>query len=858
MLSILIVMMLVVFSFYFFTANAQRRLIGQLEALADLKIQALERWIGDRTRRVVMIASLPELRRISAVLCSAESGKAEIAEANAQLRALIQLALDNYPELQEILVLTGEGGRVAFSTNPGNEGQYRVFDQAYVEGQKATFVKNVYHSAHTLKPTMTVSTPLRSESGQVYGVLLADLNLQIMELIIHDRTGLGETGETYLVDCYNVFVDNARLGRERYSRGVHSLGIDAAVNGGSGSGAYRNYNAVPVIGVYRWLEDRELALLIEISQREAFRGARMQAVILTVVGLSLGTVLALGVYWLARRITNPILAVQQAALRVSSGDLDAKAPVLTEDEIGKLAESFNRMTVRLKELYGEVKRKEEHFRSLIESATDVILVMDARGVLSYISPSVERVVGYRAEELLGSDPFELVHPEEQQRLRTEYLRLLGANETVLGHASLRVRHKAGGWRVVEASGRNLLGHPAISGFVITARDITTRQQLEEKLLQAQKMEAVGRLAGGVAHDFNNLLTALIGYADLLQQQPQLDAESLDYVGEIKNSADRAAALTQQLLAYSRKQILQLRLIDLNILVANMLNMLKRLIGENIELSSRMASGIKQVKADPNQLERVIMNLTVNARDAMPKGGTILFETDNVVLDAEYCRQFPELIPGEYVMLAVSDTGCGMEAEILTKIFDPFFTTKKGGKGTGLGLAMVYGIIKQSGGHITVCSEPGRGCTFRIYLPAAGADETERQSELPRRRLPQGSETILVVEDEQSARKIIGLILGQAGYQVYSAENAQEAMHCAETAGHLDLLLTDVVLPGMDGKSLAEALLAARPKLKVLYISGYTEDAIVHHGVVSEGIAFLQKPFTPEVLARKVREVLEAD
>jgi nitrogen-specific signal transduction histidine kinase/ActR/RegA family two-component response regulator len=396
------------------------------------------------------------------------------------------------------------------------------------------------------------------------------------------------------------------------------------------------------------------------------------------------------------------------------------------------------------------------------------------------------------------------------------------------------------------------------GFLGVTRDITERRRLEEQLRQVEEMEAIGRLSGGVAHDFNNVLTAITGCSDFLLSELDPDDPKRGEVEEIKQAADRAAALTQQLLAFSRRQLLQLQVLDLNSVVASTEKMLRRLIGEDVELAAILSPSIGRVKADPRRVEQVIMNLAVNARDAMPEGGKLTLETADVSLGADYARQHVDVLPGRYVMLAVSDTGVGMDEEIRAHLFEPFFTTKEDGKGTGLGLATVYGIVKQSSGHISVYSEPGQGTTFKIYLPRTD----EAAEPIPRATVPaeiaSGSETILLVEDDDLVRKVARRVLARNGYSVLEARDGEEVNRiCQRHEGPVHLLLTDVVLPGgMSGREVAVQLVECHPEAKVLYMSGYTDDAIVRHGVLEPGIAFLPKPFTPAVLSDKVRRVLD--
>jgi len=393
--------------------------------------------------------------------------------------------------------------------------------------------------------------------------------------------------------------------------------------------------------------------------------------------------------------------------------------------------------------------------------------------------------------------------------------------------------------------------------VINARDVTERRSLERQLLQAQKMEAVGRLAGGIAHDFNNVLTAIFGYVDLLLDGlPTLSPLRPD-IEEIRTAAERAAGLTRQLLAFSRKQVLQMRTLDLNELLTDIDKLLRRLLGEDIDIVTKLDPRLGAVRADSGQLEQVVVNLAVNARDAMPGGGRLTIETRNAELDEAYTRQHVPVRPGRYVMFALSDTGTGMSPETMAHMFEPFFTTKEAGKGTGLGLATVYGIVKQSGGYVWCYSELGHGTTFTVYLPRVDAPA---EPQAPPREVATvtGTETILLAEDDEILRPLTKGLLAKLGYTVLEAESAEQAFAVAGVhQGPIHLLVADVVMPGASGRKLARRLAQSRPETRVLYVSGYTDDAIVHHGMLEPGLNFLQKPFTPAALARKVRDVLDS-
>jgi len=503
-----------------------------------------------------------------------------------------------------------------------------------------------------------------------------------------------------------------------------------------------------------------------------------------------------------------------------------------------------------------LRLSEARYRSQVQSAVYGIYRSSVEDRFLDVNPALVQMLGYDStDELLGVSLARDVYddPEDRLRLINEY-----AASKKVDSAQVRWKKKNGSSIIVRLSGRAILGPTgAAEAFEMIAEDVTERQGLEEQLRQSQKMEAVGRLAGGVAHDFNNLLTVIKGYSELMLDELGATDPMRAEVEEVERAADRAAALTRQLLAFSRQQVLAPKVIDLNAVVSNMDKLLKRLLGEDIDLFAVLDQKLGTVRADPGQIEQVIMNLAVNARDAMPKGGKLTVETMNVRLDESYAREHASVKPGNYVMLAVSDTGIGMDQLTLSHVFEPFFTTKEQGKGTGLGLSTVYGIVKQSGGYIWVYSEIGIGTSFKVYLPRvdAVADTIRPATAADPHR---GHETVLLVEDEDGVRALIRQVLHRSGYTVLQAREGGEALLlCERHEGKISLLLTDVVLTQMSGTELAQRLLQIRPDMRVLYMSGYTDEAIVHHGVLNAGSAFLQKPFTNESLARKVREILDA-
>ncbi|MEN3334596.1 MAG: hypothetical protein V7641_3961 [Blastocatellia bacterium] len=508
-----------------------------------------------------------------------------------------------------------------------------------------------------------------------------------------------------------------------------------------------------------------------------------------------------------------------------------------------------------KRIEEELKKSEERYRDLIENAHDIIYTHDLKGNYISVNKAVEQILGYTPEESLRMNLIQTVAPEYVETARQMVAKKL-AGEKVTAYY-LEIMAKNGRRIAVEVNTRLIHQDGTPVGVMGIARDVTERKQLEEQLRQSQKMEAIGQLAGGIAHDFNNLLTAIIGYSDLTLKPLKTEDPLRHYVGEIKKAGERAASLTRQLLAFSRKQVLQPKVLDLNEVVADLEKMLQRLIGEDIELRTVLDPKLGNIKADPGQIEQVIMNLAVNARDAMPQGGKLTIETANVAFDEEYVVRHIAVTPGAYIMLAVSDNGTGMDAETQARIFEPFFTTKEVGKGTGLGLSTVYGIIKQSGGHIWVYSEPGRGTTFKIYLTRVGEDAQEYKQVDEQAEKLRGTETILLAEDEEIVRELTREVLEMYGYRVLETPNGGAALLlCERYEGPIDLLITDVIMPEMSGRELANRLAQLRPEMAALYMSGYTDDAIVHHGILESDIAFLQKPFTPNALARKVREILD--
>jgi PAS domain S-box-containing protein len=501
---------------------------------------------------------------------------------------------------------------------------------------------------------------------------------------------------------------------------------------------------------------------------------------------------------------------------------------------------------------------EVKYRMLVEqvAAVSYIAELGVHGEWLYVSPQVEAILGYTPDEWLA-DPgqwLRTVPPEDHPILHAAEEACVTARRF---QAEYRITRKDG--KVIWVSDNAVLvpgsdKHPLMEGIIL---DITDRKLLENQLQQARRMEAVGRLAGGVAHDFNNLLTIIKGYIELALNrcldQPELRSD----IQHIEEASDRAVTLVRQLLAFGRKQLLKPKVLDLNGIVLNLDHLLRRLMSANIEMKTIAGKDTGSIKADPGQIEQVIMNLVVNARDAMPDGGRLLIETSNVDLDASY-RDTVAIRPGAYVLLTVSDTGVGMSADTVAHIFEPFYTTKESGRGTGLGLSTVYGIVKQSGGYIWANSEPGKGSTFKIYLPRVDEPaEVSSSIEIPAPVARKGRETILLVEDQPEVRELARIVLADHGYSVINTQNPEDAEHHAQSnGGQIHLLLTDVMMPGISGRELAKRITSRHPHIRVLYMSGYTNNVIAEDGMLEAGLSFLQKPFTPQTLVQKVRETLD--
>jgi PAS domain S-box-containing protein len=553
--------------------------------------------------------------------------------------------------------------------------------------------------------------------------------------------------------------------------------------------------------------------------------------------------------------SQPILGSQGEVLGTFAAYYeDVRTPSPDEIEIVEGAASLAGIAIERTRAAAALQESELRFRTLVEGIEEVFVIIDADGNIRYTSPASQRVTGFTSNERIGKLALDIIHPDDLALVHAKYLELVATPGAVI-QLEAHIQHKDGSRRRISLLGKNLLHDPHLRGLVITYQDITEQRQLEEQLREAQRLEAVGRLAGGVAHDFNNLLNVIGGIVHLiLLTRPEEGALQED-LQEILAAVRQATSLTQQLLAFSRRQMLQPQVLDIDRELDETSRMLRRVIGTDIALTTSLHSQ-GHTRADPGQINQVLMNLAVNARDAMPQGGTLTIETRATEITAAEVRCLPYPLPaGPYIEISMRDTGHGMDEKTLAHIFEPFFTTKGPGKGTGLGLPTVYGIVKQSDGFLRAESTPGQGSTFQIYLPHVPAQAKPDPTTRTTPPAAQG-ETILVVEDEPAMRMVTRRILEGSGYHVIEAPGGEEALRIvAEHTGKIDLVLTDIIMPGLSGAALAEHLLRQHPTLRILYMSGYTDDQVIRHGLRQEKTHFLQKPFEAEQLTRRVREVL---
>jgi PAS domain S-box-containing protein len=837
---------------------------ARLAAAAERRDAELNRWVERSRESIVFLASLSEFRRDAPNVASSPEGSKERSEAKKRVEALLGLASASLGDVEELFLLSVPGGEVVVSTDPQRIGDYRVNDLFYSQGKNETFIQNVYTSPVTGRPALTIATPVADDRGRAAGVLAAHLDLAYVDRLLADRTGLGTSGEAYLVGPSNDFVSSARFGRAEYRRGVFSAGIDRALLGESGVGEYLNYASVPVIGAYRWNSERELALLVEMGQEEAFAPASRLVTTILGIGLVSALVLAGGVFLVALQIAKPVLAITKAASAVSQGNFETVAPVMTGDEVGVLATAFNEMTERLRRLYFDLNQQVEAttralvdleksrnlVQAIIDNSTTLIAVTDREGKFLLLNRSFERILGVPQAEVLGKTPRDFLPA-------TAAAAYLDAARAALSQARVAERELQ---LVQEGERRSLLlvcfplgadeAEPYGVGAVAT--DLTeirraqeARERLEAQVQHAQKLESLGLMAGGIAHDFNNLLTGILGSAELALRSAPRGSSAHTHLERAIAATKRAADLTGQMLAYAGKSSLRRETFDLNALLHEMTDLVKASVPKAIGFRAELLARPAWIRANRAQIGQLVMNLITNAAEAVGEGpGTVLVKTAN--------REEDRL---SWVVLTVRDTGQGMDPKTLARIFDPFYSTK--GPGRGLGLAAVQGIVRSAGGELAVESASGKGSTFEVVFPAAGESTRGSDASPPAEENLSGSGTLLVVDDEPLVRNVARVLLESAGFDVLEAASGAEAVALYRKLGaEIRAVLLDVTMPGLGGVEALKRIRELDPGARVILSSGYDERDTIAHLERVPGVEFLQKPYRARTLLAKVRAVLE--
>ncbi|MBA3015502.1 MAG: response regulator [Desulfobulbaceae bacterium] len=780
--------------------------------------------------------------------------------------------LDHHPGLHKafdnhIFLFSPEGKIIAESPfSPNRRGKDFSF-RPYLKDTLATsapVISDPYITSQAHKhPVIMMTAPVFDREGKIIAILAGSIDLMRSNMLgkISEKR-IGKTGYLSLITADRIVImhpDKAMIFKEM-PNGKNIL-FDQAIDGFEGTKENITASGIAMLTSVKRLKVRNWILSANYPQAEAYV-LITRAVKILLAGIMIITLTAIVIIrYFSQYLTTPLLALTQHVAELDNKKGEARLFHTTaEDETGTLARTFNSMLEKLDRQQAELQKSEEIYRTVTVFATDFIFWRAPSKEMLFVSHNCAELTGYSEEEFL-SDPGLLdmiFHPEDRERWANHTHPTDENNKEIA--LEFRIVTKTGQVRWVshvcteihDNSGKFLGLRGSLTDIMALKHAADEQEKLKSQLTQSQKMESIGILAGGVAHDFNNILSIIIGYSELLLMDLDQNAPTRGKIQCIMEAGHRAAELTRQLLAFSRKQTIQMAPCSLNQLVQNLTKMLGRMIGEDISLEVRTAAKNDTVLLDSGQMEQVLLNMAVNARDAMPTGGSLILETENRELDDAYVSTHDGVLPGQHVVLSVSDTGEGMDRKTQEKIFDPFFTTKERGKGTGLGLSMVYGIIKQLGGHIFVYSELGRGTTLKIFLPVVDRSVEKTIEPSPTITLPHGHETILVVDDESSIRTLVTDILRPLGYTILEAGNGAEALELSDSFdGQIDILLTDVIMPGLNGRELAEAITTKRPETKILYMSGYTDNAIAHHGVLDQGIILIEKPIT----ANKLTSVL---
>ncbi len=851
-------------------ATLRATMLERLRTMAFVKENQLDLWIADQRGDLELLASLPLLASDATRLASQPAGAAvDAGERMAQrLVSAERLALD----MTEIFLLSAVGGRVLASTDTAQRGTYMVGEVFFNRGKLGTFIQNVYLSPATGRPTMTIATPVRNASGATVAVLAGHVNLDRIDELLGERTGLGATGEAYLVTPLHEFVSAGRFGRPEARRGVHSRGVDSVLAGRNGAGAYRDWRGVPVLGAYRWNGPRQLGLVVEIHEAEALAPAGGVAGAILMFGALASLAFTVGIWLLARRITRPVLAVADAATRVAGGDFAAVAPVVTRDEVGVLARTFNLMTVRLEELYNDLNRQvdatsrayraleeSQHLlRAVVDNTANLIVVLDAEARFLLVNRRFQELFGVADVVAHGRAPAEVLPPGPAGVFADAARHVLAGRPVVERDAEFDEGGTRRAFHLVVFPLAEGSGPPFGVGIVGVdlserTRAEEERRQLEAGVQQAQKLESLGLLAGGVAHDFNNILTAIVGGASMAMADLPPGSNARADLEQVIAAAERAAKLTRQMLAYAGRASLAIESFDLNAVIGEMAELIAVSVPKRVRLVQDLAADLPPIRGDRTQASQVVLNLVTNAAEAIgDRDGTVRVTTGRRAA-ADLAHHDWRLAPADapaYVELVVADDGSGIAAGTIAQMFDPFFSTK--GSGRGLGLAAVLGIVKQAGGSIAVKSAPGSGTVFRVVFPAAAGTVPVEPPARPSRPVPGGSGTVLLVDDEAVVRRATRRVLERAGYAVVEATHGGEAVDAVRRdPGGITAVVLDVTMPVMGGAEAYRRMRDLGLTAPVLVSSGYDggDTAASFEG---EGVDFLQKPYRPEQLLTRLR------
>lgn len=773
-----------------------------------------------------------------------------------ELLSLFQASIkddQNLPVFNRLSFLNKEGLEIIRATRKSlvREKNLRNMSDADVFrvpiSKKSWYYSPVYFDEKTGEPYLALSLPVEDlYTQEINGIIVAEIGLKSLWQTIATMH-IGKRGSSFIT------TKDGRIIAHRHSSTVlknttFSVPVEPTIMEGiSGEKSLVTANELQ-------FGEQVLFFVTEVPVSEAFKHINT---VFWLIGIFFLFFLAGGIllgFMVMQNIVKPIETLARSARNISEGNYNQTTQLTRMDELGNLSEAFNTMTSKLFSTIAQLESEKDFVQHVIESLTHPFYVIDVNDYTIKLANSAAKMDSFARKQTC----YELTHNFDspcsgdehpcpiQEILKTK-------KPVVLEHIHQLADDKK---HTIEIYGYPIFDKQGeITQVIEYNLDVTEKKNLELQLRQSQKLEAVGTLTGGIAHDFNNLLTTVIGYSHLALMKKEADDPERELLETISDSAEKAAELVGRLLAFSRKQLMEIKVINLNPLIQNISKMMQRVIGENIEIQMFLNDSIGNIKADPSQVEQVIMNLAVNARDAMPNGGKLYFESDSVELDEEYCKSHVDISPGFYVLLSVTDTGDGIAPEILDNIFDPFFTTKQKGEGTGLGLATVYGIVTQMKGHIYVYSEPGRGTSFKIYFPEVSEEvdviKKEKASMLP------GTETILVVDDEPSILKLVKDTLQPLGYNVMTVDHPEEALEMVKNmTTDIDLLLTDVIMQTMNGAELSEGIKLTQPNVKVLYMSGYTDNVIAQKGIIREGVNFIHKPIFPTVLTNKIRSILD--